>query len=80
MITKLIIAAVFFAILYFLGSALFYMVKNKGNSEQMLRALTFRIGMSVLLFVFLMIAVATGLIKPHGIGPDFQQKQMMHKP
>jgi len=67
MIVKFIIAIVFFVIVYCLGSALFYMMKHKDNSEQMLKALTLRIGLSVLLFIFLFLASMTGLLKPHGI-------------
>jgi hypothetical protein len=35
----------------------------------MVRALTWRIGLSVALFVLLMLAWYTGLIAPHGIDP-----------
>jgi len=41
-------------IVYSLGSALYYMVKDKGDSTRMVRSLTIRIGLSLLLFVIMM--------------------------
>lgn len=50
-----IIAVLFFLfIVYSLASALFYMVKDKGQSTRMLKSLTLRIGLSVVLFIILM--------------------------
>ena len=67
---KIILIAVFLMILASLGSALFHLVKHKGDasSEKTVKALTFRIGLSVLLFVVVFLLVATGIVKPHGIG------------
>jgi hypothetical protein len=66
---KLVIVLAFAGILLSLGSALFYLVRDKGDSNRTLRALTFRIGLSVGLFVFIMVLVATGTITPHGVVP-----------
>jgi hypothetical protein len=52
-----------------LGSALVHLVRGAGDSRRMVRALTWRIGLSVALFVLLMIAWYTGLIAPHGVDP-----------
>ena len=41
-------------IVYSLGSALYYMVKDKGNSARMVRSLTIRIGLSLILFGIMM--------------------------
>ncbi len=41
-------------IVYSLGSALYYMVRNKGDSTRMARSLTMRIGLSLVLFVVMM--------------------------
>ena len=50
-----IIAVLFFLFIVFsLASALFYMVKDKGQSTRMLKSLTLRIGLSVVLFIILM--------------------------
>lgn len=70
MFVKTLIIMVFVAITVSLGSALFHLVKHKDpiHSQKTLKALTFRIGLSVVLFIFVMIAIATGLIKPTGLG------------
>lgn len=71
-----IIAVVFFiAIIASLGSALFHLVK-RGSEEQSLKtaqALTYRIGLSLVLFILLFIAYAAGLFQPSGIGARIQQ-------
>jgi hypothetical protein len=41
---------------------------DKGNSKKMVRALTWRVGFSVALFLLLMAAWAAGLIEPLGAG------------
>ncbi|MEI8384998.1 MAG: twin transmembrane helix small protein [Nitrosomonadaceae bacterium] len=49
------------AILFFLfivgslASAMFYLVKDKGQSTRTVKALTFRIGLSVVLFALMML-------------------------
>lgn len=70
MIIKTVVIIAFLLIIVSLGSALYHLVKHNGQeqSEKTVKALTFRIGFSVLLFVLLFIAYATGLIKPEGIG------------
>lgn len=45
-----------------LGSALYYLVKDKGNSTRALKALTLRIGLSVVLFALLMLGFYFGII------------------
>ncbi|MBT6467517.1 MAG: twin transmembrane helix small protein [Kordiimonadaceae bacterium] len=50
-----IIAVLFFLfIVYSLASALYYMIKDGGKGTRMIRSLTLRIGLSVILFVILM--------------------------
>ncbi|MGR9100329.1 MAG: twin transmembrane helix small protein [Gammaproteobacteria bacterium] len=69
MITKSIIIVALLLIVSSLGSALFHLVKNKDQPEKVVKALSVRIGLSLLLFAFLFFAFATGLIKPHGVNP-----------
>ena len=69
MLIKIVIVIVLFVILFCLGSGLFFLIRDKGKSPRTAKALTLRIAISVGLFVLLMIAAATGLIKPHGIYP-----------
>jgi hypothetical protein len=64
---KILVAVVFVLILVSLGSALFYLMRDKGTSNKTVRALTLRIGFSVALFVFLIIAHQLGWIETTGI-------------
>jgi hypothetical protein len=54
------------AIVYNLGHALYFLMRQP-NSENMARALTWRIGLSLALFVLLMIGFFTGYVHPHGL-------------
>jgi cytochrome bd-type quinol oxidase subunit 2 len=68
--TYLVVLA-FIAIIASLGSALFFMLKDgtdgKRKTSNMARALAFRVGFSVLLFVGILIAWKLGYIQPTGI-------------
>jgi hypothetical protein len=63
---RLIIIAVLVAIVGTLGSALFQLARG-GDSQKLLRSLTWRVGLSVGLFLVLLIAWRAGLIRPHGL-------------
>jgi hypothetical protein len=65
---KFLIVATLAAIVTSLGTGLFHLVKDEGQSKRMVNALTVRIALSVLLFVLLFIAWRGGLIAPHGLG------------
>ena len=69
MLTKVVIVVILLGILSSLGMALFHMVKGQGSSERTARALTVRIGVSIMLFALLLVLGATGVINPHGITP-----------
>ena len=64
---KILIVVVLAAIVVSLGSGLFHLVKDEGQSKRMVNALTVRIALSVMLFVLLFVAWKSGLIVPHGI-------------
>lgn len=49
-------------ILYSLGAAAYFMLKDRGGSERMVRALTVRVTLSVILFLLLMAGIHFGLI------------------
>ncbi|MFI4937507.1 MAG: twin transmembrane helix small protein [Candidatus Berkiellales bacterium] len=60
-----------------LGSGLYFMLFGKRGSESTAKALTARIGLSLVLFTMLFIAFAMGWIKPHGLYPIAnKQKQI----
>jgi hypothetical protein len=67
MIIKLFIIFVMILIAVSLFSGLIFLIRDSGDSKRMLKALTLRIGISLLLFIFLLIAFKFGLIQPHGI-------------
>ena len=50
-----------------LGSALYYLVKDKGQSERTVKALTVRISLSIFLFVLLMASYYFGWIPQTGL-------------
>ncbi|HEY1103637.1 MAG TPA: twin transmembrane helix small protein [Burkholderiaceae bacterium] len=66
-----LVAAAFAAIILSLGAALFFMLKGgeegKAKNSKMARALAFRIGFSVLLFICMLVAWKLGYIRPTGI-------------
>ena len=64
---KWLILLFFIFIVYSLGSALYYMMKDQGGSKRMVKALTMRIGLSILLFIFVIFAFWMGWIKPTGV-------------
>jgi hypothetical protein len=68
---KILIVLVLLVIVGSLGSALYFLFKDRERSPRTVHALTVRIGLSIGLFVLLLIAFGTGLIKPHGIRPGF---------
>ena len=68
MLIKILIVATLLAIVASLGSGLFHLVRDEGQSRRMVNALTVRIVLSVLLFVLLFVAWRAGLIAPHGVG------------
>jgi hypothetical protein len=63
-VARFLILACLLAIVLSLGSALLHFVRDKGESDKMARALTIRVGLSVLLFVLLMVAWWLGWIQP----------------
>lgn len=70
MIIKSVVIIAFILIIISLGSALFHLVnhKNEENSQKTVKSLTFRIALSIVLFIFIFFAVVTGQVKPHGLG------------
>ncbi len=77
MIIKLIAIVVFITIVASLAYALYKLSKNNDaqQSAKILKALTIRISLSVLLFLFIVFAMKTGLLQPHGIGMQIYTKK-----
>ena len=64
---KIVIVVLLFFVIFSLGQALFYMIKEQGKSDKMVKSLSWRIGLSVFIFLLLLIGQAVGLIQPHGL-------------
>ncbi|MFZ9406110.1 MAG: twin transmembrane helix small protein [Burkholderiaceae bacterium] len=64
---KIIIGVAFLCIIASLGSALFFMMRDKGKTRNTARALGVRVGLSVLLFLFILFAHQMGWIESRGI-------------
>lgn len=66
---KWLVLLIFFAIVLSLVSAMVQLVHDyKGETRRMVRALTLRIGLSILLFIVLWMTWKLGWIEPHGVG------------
>jgi glycerol uptake facilitator-like aquaporin len=59
---KVAILLLLLFIIVSLFSALFYLGKDKGSNNRTAKALTLRIGLSIFLFIMLMVGYYTGLI------------------
>ncbi|MFZ6672856.1 twin transmembrane helix small protein [Undibacterium sp. Xuan67W] len=64
---KILVAIAFFLIIFNMGSALVYLMKDKGRSNRTVKALAFRVGFSISLFLLILLANHFGLIQPTGI-------------
>jgi hypothetical protein len=67
MFAKVLTIIVMVVILITLGSGLIFLVKDKGKTNRTVKALTWRIALSITLFLFLFFAFSMGWISPHGI-------------
>jgi len=68
MVIKILIIVFLIIILYSLGSALIFLVKDHGEGDRTVKRLSWRIGLSLVLFLFLWFAYHMGWIEPNS-GP-----------
>jgi hypothetical protein len=61
---KIVIILFLLIILVSLGSALFFLMRDKGGTDRTVRALTWRVGLSLALFLLLMASYKLGWIAP----------------
>ncbi len=68
---------VLFLIIIFISlmSALYYLIHDRQGSTRMVKALTVRIGLSLTLFILLLVSFAMGWIQPHAISRSLAAKQ-----
>lgn len=64
---KIFVAIAFILILGSLGSALVFLMKDKGKSNRTVKALALRVGFSITLFILILVAYSQGWIQPTGI-------------
>ena len=64
---RLVVIAFLVIIVMSLGSALFYLIRDKGKSDRTVKALTVRVTLSVTLFLLLMLAYYFGFIPKSGL-------------
>lgn len=62
---KIIIVGLLLLIVISLFTALYTMVKDKGQSNRTLRALAMRVGLSIALIVLIYVSYKAGLIQPN---------------
>ena len=65
---KTLVVIALLAILFSLGKALFHLTSGKGEPSKTVRALTWRISLSVALLLLMLFAAHQGWIAPHGVG------------
>jgi hypothetical protein len=64
---KILVAIAFLGIIGSLGSALFFIMRDKGKSSRTVHALALRVGLSITLFLLMLGAHYMGWIQPTGI-------------
>ncbi len=64
MLIKVVIVLFLLVIIYTLGSSFFYLAKDKGQGDRVVRGLSWRIGLSLILVLSLFAAFKMGWIEP----------------
>ena len=64
---RILVLLVFLGIVASLVSAGVYLMKDRGHTNRMVNALTIRIGLSVVLFLFVLLAGRLGWLQATGI-------------
>lgn len=62
MLFKVVVIGMLIMVGYSLFSALYYMMKGKKSDPRMIKSLTWRVGISIALFLLLMLGLYTGFI------------------
>jgi hypothetical protein len=69
LLPKIILVVLLAAIVASLFSGLFFLMKDESRQRRMLTALKVRVGLSIVLLIFLALAFSQGWLKPHGLQP-----------
>ena len=65
MLLKIGLIALLAIVIYSLGSALVYLIRGDDHGERLTKALTWRVALSLILFIVLFLAYYLGWISPH---------------
>lgn len=68
-ILKYLIVFVLIVIIYNLFKAFYHLSSRKSTPKAVVRSLAIRVGLSIILFISLLLASYLGFIKPHGLLP-----------
>ena len=64
---RFVVIVAFVLIIASLTSALVFIMKDRSTSDRTVKALAFRVGFSILLFIMILVAYRLGWIQPTGI-------------
>ena len=64
---RTVVVLAMLGIVFSLGSALFYLMRDKGRTNRTVNALTLRVGLSIALFLFVLLAHHLGWISSNGV-------------
>jgi len=66
---KYLVVIILFVIIYNLFRAFYHLSSRKSSPKEVIKSLMIRVGLSIALFLSLLLASYVGLIKPHGLLP-----------
>ena len=72
---KLIVIVLLLAAVFSLGRALMGLVQGDSKSGKTMRALAWRVGFSVVIFLFILLSMVMGWIAPHDVNPTLRYGQ-----
>lgn len=73
---KLIIFLLVILIIVSLGVSLFFMIKDRGNSTRNVKSLSIRIGIWVVLLLFMFVAYQMGYLKPSNSINNYHENRL----
>ena len=66
LLPKIVLVVLLLAIVASLFSGLFFLMKDDSRQRRTLTALKVRVGLSIVLLIFLAVAFSQGWLRPHG--------------
>ncbi|EKF75719.1 hypothetical protein A11A3_02582 [Alcanivorax hongdengensis A-11-3] len=72
---KAIVVILLLAAVFSLGRALMSLARGESREGKTMRALAWRVGFSVAVFLFILLSMYMGWIKPHDVNPAMRHGQ-----